>query len=125
LEREIALAVAGAYPWRLRPPEPASPAGAPRLLSLGELEGVRDALADRLSDVRWQIAQHAEAAAERRVLVEKMLAHPKQYKWMRVRDEDSPSCRSWHVRPRYGLIGMLAGWWHVKISSGCPLRVAA
>jgi hypothetical protein len=25
------------------------------------------------------------------------------------------------VRPRLGLIGMLAGWWHVKLSSGCPL----
>jgi hypothetical protein len=27
----------------------------------------------------------------------------------------------WHVRPRLGLVGMLAGWWQVKLSSGCPL----
>jgi hypothetical protein len=25
------------------------------------------------------------------------------------------------VRPRLGLIGMLCGWWQVKLSSGCPL----
>jgi hypothetical protein len=25
------------------------------------------------------------------------------------------------VRPRLGLIGMLMGWWQVKLSSGCPL----
>ncbi len=31
------------------------------------------------------------------------------------------SLRHWHVRPRYGLLGMLMGWWRVKISSGCPL----
>lgn len=30
----------------------------------------------------------------------------------------------WQVRPRLGLIGMLAGWWHVKLSSGCPLVTA-
>ena len=25
------------------------------------------------------------------------------------------------VRPRLGLVGMLMGWWQVKLSSGCPL----
>jgi len=30
-------------------------------------------------------------------------------------------CGVYQVRPRLGLIGMLAGWWHVKLSSGCPL----
>ena len=28
--------------------------------------------------------------------------------------------RRYVVRPRLGLIGMLAGWWEVKLSSGCP-----
>ena len=32
-----------------------------------------------------------------------------------------PGCGEYRVVPRLGLIGMLAGWWHVKISSGCPL----
>jgi hypothetical protein len=30
-------------------------------------------------------------------------------------------CGVWQVRPRLGLIGMLMGWWQVKLSSGCPL----
>ena len=30
-------------------------------------------------------------------------------------------CGVYQVRPRLGIIGMLAGWWHVKLSSGCPL----
>ena len=29
-------------------------------------------------------------------------------------------CGVWEVRPRLGLIGMLSGWWQVKLSSGCP-----
>ena len=33
-------------------------------------------------------------------------------------------CGVWHVRPRLGLIGMLMGWWQVKLSSGCPLSPA-
>ena len=31
----------------------------------------------------------------------------------------------WYVKPRLGLIGMLMGWWEVKLSSGCPLAPAA
>ena len=124
LERDLGVAVAGAYP-RLDPPAPVPGAAGPRLLSLGELEAIRDALADRLRDVRAKVAEDAEVQEQRRVLLEKMLANPRRYKWMLIRDEDTPSCRTWHVRPRYGLIGMLAGWWHVKLSSGCPLAAAA
>ena len=36
-------------------------------------------------------------------------------------DVGEPGCGVWHVRPRLGLIGMLMGWWQVKLSSGCPL----
>ncbi len=46
---------------------------------------------------------------------------------MRVsnREIGEPGCGVWHVRPRLGLIGMLMGWWEVKLSSGCPLAAAA
>ena len=30
-------------------------------------------------------------------------------------------CRHWHSRPRWGILGMLLGWWRVRLSSGCPL----
>jgi hypothetical protein len=68
-------------------------------------------------------ARVADRAAAKRLLVEDMLLRPRDFKWVRVSNEDlgETGCKSWHVRPRLGLIGMLAGWWHVKISSGCPL----
>ena len=51
-----------------------------------------------------------------------MIAEPEQHKWVRsrTRTSASPGCKYWHSRPRLGLIGMLLGWWRVKISSGCP-----
>ena len=35
-------------------------------------------------------------------------------------DVGEPGCRDWHVRPRFGLLGMLMRWWRVIVSSGCP-----
>jgi hypothetical protein len=121
LERDLTLTATSAYP-RLPLPSVAGRAG-PRLLSLGELEAVRDDLADRLSDLRADRAALADRQAGKRVLIEKMLLDPGHYRWVRVTNEEigEPGCKNWHVRPRLGLIGMLAGWWHVKISSGCPL----
>ena len=83
---------------------------------------MRDDLADRLAEVREQAAAQAERQSEARLLIERMLLDPGAYRWVRVANEDigEPGCKHWHVRPRLGLIGMLAGWWHVKISSGCP-----
>ena len=58
-----------------------------------------------------------------------MLAAPAGLKWVRVSRDDigEPGCGHWHSRPRLGPIGMLMGWWRVKVSSGCPLagRLAA
>jgi hypothetical protein len=59
--------------------------GGPRLLSVDELEQIRDGLAARIQDV------------------------------------GEPGCKHWHSTPKWGPIGMLLGWWRVKISSGCPL----
>ena len=90
-------------------------AGGPRLLSLGELEVVRDHLA---------AAPEAAAAPDEsaRVLLERMLADPPAHRWARVplAALGQPGCGAYVVRPRLGLIGMLAGWWEVKLSSGCP-----
>jgi hypothetical protein len=89
--------------------------GVPRLLSLGELERVRDALA-----ARRQPAPAPDPAA--RVLLERMLADPGGHRRARVplAALGEPGCGAYMVRPRLGLIGMLAGWWQVKLSSGCP-----
>lgn len=105
----------------------ASPA--PRLLDLGELEGVRDDLADRVAEARRALVERRRFEEERRQLVDRMLAAPQDFKWVRVSRQDLglPGCGHWHSRPRLGPIGMLMGWWRVKISSGCPLpgRLAA
>ena len=49
--------------------------------------------------------------------------HTAQHRFARVscRELGEPGCGVWQVRPRLGLIGMLMGWWQVKLSSGCPL----
>jgi hypothetical protein len=52
-----------------------------------------------------------------------MKLEPARFKHVRlpVRDLGQGGCGVWHVRPRLGLIGMLAGWWQLTLSSGCPL----
>jgi hypothetical protein len=95
----------------------------PRLLTLGELERVRDALAARLADARRVLDQRGEREEASRALLERMLLEPGRYKFVRIanRDLGEGGCGVWQVRPRLGLIGMLMGWWQVKLSSGCPL----
>ena len=120
LEAETTALVAEAFPFALDLPVVGG--SGPRILSLAELEVRRDAMVNRLEDGRALLSSLRASQQDAKGLVEKMLADPKAYKWLRVsRDElGLDGCGHWHVRPRLGLIGMLAGWWHVKISSGCP-----
>jgi hypothetical protein len=101
----------------------------PRVLDLGELERVRDALADRVAVVRGELAEQDEVESHNRELLRRMLASPADYKWVQVSRDDIgvPGCGHWHSRPRLGPLGMLMGWWRVRVSSGCPLagRLAA
>jgi hypothetical protein len=121
LEREHAALLAASYP-RLDPGPPVSSLAGPRLLSLGELERVRDALATRVSALgAGAEAQRARQAVALREL-DAMYADPPAHKWRRLTNADlgRPGCTTYHVRPRAGLLGMLMGWWQVKISGGCP-----
>jgi hypothetical protein len=97
--------------------------GGPRLLSVDELERVRDSLAVRLQDVKGRLHDHAYVEEKNRELIEEMAGDPASHKWIRVSNEDigEPGCKHWHSRPRWGPLGLLLGWWRVKISSGCPL----
>jgi hypothetical protein len=101
----------------------------PRALDLGELEAVRDALAARVEDARHALRERDELESDNRALLERMLGAPQDYKWMQISRDDLglPGCGHWHSLPRFGLLGMLMGWWRVRISSGCPLpgRLAA
>jgi hypothetical protein len=97
--------------------------GGPRLLSLGELERVRDELAERLQENRRTLSERTWEEEQKRCLIEEMLLEPEKHHWERVSNAEigEPGCKHWHVRPRHGLLGMLMGWWRVRISSGCPL----
>ena len=97
--------------------------GGPRLLSVDELEKVRDAMAGRIQDVKADLHDYAVVEEANRELIEEMTADPASHKWVRVYNEDigEPGCKHWHAKPRWGPLGMLLGWWRVKISSGCPL----
>jgi hypothetical protein len=133
LERELSGIVADGFP-HIPPPRRAGAnagvsrvrrriGGAPRLLDLEQLECTRDELAGRVQLARRATAERVELETRSRELLERMKREPARYKFVRlpVRDLGEGGCGVWEVRPRLGLIGMLAGWWQVKLSSGCPL----
>jgi hypothetical protein len=138
LERQLATLTAATFPrrpaaydgsvtsaagvepaaWRAR----GAAAAGPRLLSLGDLERLRDALATRLAAERQAAAGEAARQARARDELHRMLADPAAHRWRRLTNADlgRPGCTTYHVRPRAGLLGLLMGWWQVKISGGCP-----
>jgi hypothetical protein len=123
LERELSYAFVTAYPMGGLAPVPAASRRDPHLLDLGELERARDELAERLRGARVTISERADAQAASRLYLERMLLEPGKHRFQRIYCSDlgEPGCGAWQVRPRLGLIGMLMGWWQVKLSSGCPL----
>jgi hypothetical protein len=125
LERECSAIVADAFP-HISPAQVLDAMGeavdGPCLLTLEKLERTRDRLAGRGQDIRRLAVERAEHERSSRELLERMKLEPGRYKFMRlpVRDLGQSGCGVWEVRPRLGLLGMLAGWWQVKLSSGCP-----
>jgi hypothetical protein len=122
LEEELAQLFCSTWPrkgfeWGVRP------RAGPRLLSLAELEALRDDLASRVSRSRRALSDRTWVEEQNRRLIEEMLLEPGRHRWVRVRNEDigEPGCKHWHVRPRWGLLGMVVNWWRVVVSSGCPL----
>jgi hypothetical protein len=123
IEVQLADCVATAFPTGEAVPFAVAGAQGPRLLGIGELERVRDDLAARLAEARQALTACGLAPERARVRLERMLLAPGRHKFERVAAADlgEGGCGVYQVRPRLGLIGMLAGWWHVKLSSGCPL----
>jgi hypothetical protein len=123
LEEESVGLLCSAWPRRGLDLLPATPLCAgPRLLTLGELEELRDALVKHVRRGRSTLDERGLAEERNRRLIEEMLLHPESHHWVHVSNEDigEPGCRHWHVRPRWGLLGMLMRWWRVVVSSGCP-----
>jgi hypothetical protein len=125
LERQLADALVTGFPTHAV--DVAVPGrGGPRLLGLGDLEALRDDLAARLRAARAAIAQRAERHRQATLLLESMYADPAAHRFVRLPRAElgMAGCGSYEVRPRLGLVGMLMGWWQVKLSSGCPLATA-
>jgi hypothetical protein len=122
LEEELAGLFRSAWPRHGLAWGSGVPTGGARLLGLGELEALRDELAERVQAAQQELAERARGEEEQRRTVEEMLLDPERHRWARVTNEDlgEPGCKSWHVRPRFGVLGMLLRWWRVVVSSGCP-----
>jgi hypothetical protein len=92
------------------------------VLDVGDLEALRDELAGRVEEIRHALSERAKEEEEKRLQLEDTLAKPSEHKWVHISNDDlgEPGCKHYHSTPRLGLIGMLMGWWRVKISSGCP-----
>jgi hypothetical protein len=122
LERELSAIVADGFP-HLAAASGAPACTGPCLLGLEQLETLRDQLAGRVQELRRRTQARAEHELRARELLERMKLEPGRYKFVRlpVTDLGQRGCGVWEVRPRFGLIGMLAGWWELKLSSGCPL----
>ena len=128
LERDLAGTLVSAFGFG--PVDAATTPGpsarGPRMLGLGELEALRDDLTGRLRAARLQLEARGLEQEEQRVRLERMLLEPGKHRFETVSNKQlgEGGCGVWQVRPRLGLIGMLAGWWHVKLSSGCPRPTA-
>jgi hypothetical protein len=123
LEEESVGLFCSAWPRKGLDLPPARPPGAgPRLLSMGELEELRDGLVEQVGRGRAALGERGRAEEQKRRLIEQMLLDPESHRWVHVSNEDigEPGCTHWHVRPRWGPLGMLMRWWRVVVSSGCP-----
>lgn len=128
LERELAQLVSDGFADAgdrrpIAPPARSRRWGAsPRLLTFAELEAQRDDLVARVADARaHRRARRAEIEGAR-ALLEEVRRAPERHRFARIRlaELGEPGCGAYQVKPRLGIIGMLAGWWQVKLSSGCP-----
>jgi hypothetical protein len=122
LERELSGLVAAGFPHVAGVEPRAGGAAGPHLPDLGELEQTRDRLVARVHAAQQRTASRVEFERRSRALLERMKLEPGRYRFTRVRATDvgESGCGVWQVRPRLGIVGMLAGWWELTLSSGCP-----
>lgn len=126
LERELAQLASDAF---ADPGDrcPIAPPGATHrrrahLPAFAELEAQRDLLVARVAEARARRAARRADIEQTRAFLEEIRREPERHPYVRIPKADlgEPGCGSYQVRPQRGIIGMLAGWWQVKLSSGCP-----
>jgi hypothetical protein len=124
LERELVEQRCSCWPRTMRGSAvpPPVPGAGPRVLTIGELEAMRDELVSRLATERRALADRLAAEEESRRLREELLLDPAANAGARVSNADvgEGGCGEVRSEPAGGLLGMLMGWWRVVVSSGCP-----
>ena len=92
---------------RRLPPGPSAEGGGARLLSLEELEQMRDGLVHRLQRCRFAGGKQQE---RQRILRERMALEPAKYFGRSVSNAEvgEPGCGRW------------SSWFRLRISGGCP-----
>ena len=120
LERELVTRLPGACP-RLPPA---------RRVALAPARGCSRWASSSACATSWPVASRACAPRRRqaaapgraRALLERMLpTRPPQVGAGLQRRARRARLQALARPPAAGPVGMLAGWWHVKVSSGCPL----
>ncbi|UUY03458.1 hypothetical protein LRS13_22760 [Svornostia abyssi] len=124
LERELAQLMAEGFsdPGDRRVIEQSAEHRRAHLPTFAELVCQRDALIARVAEERTHRAARRTEIARTRAFLEEVRRAPERHPYVRIPRADlgEPGCGSYQVRPKLGIIGMLAGWWQVKLSSGCP-----
>ncbi len=82
LERELAGLFGEAF-GRVELDHRVSAGAQPRILDLGELERLRDELAERVAEARLGLARRARVEAGNRELLREMIGAPAEFKWVR------------------------------------------
>ncbi|GBD45571.1 hypothetical protein HRbin41_00379 [bacterium HR41] len=104
-------------------PEASPSAPMPRLPDLATLERCRDELVARVERLERALACAHRREREMRKLRDEMLRDPRAHAGAVVTNRDcgERGCTTYRSEPRLGLLGLVFGWWRVKVSSGCPL----
>ncbi len=92
------------------------------LAGFAELSATRDELIDLLRSARQAAEREGERQARAHGRRERMLGDPEASRWVSISTTEcgDPGCGETRSVPRFGPIGAIAGWWRVKVSSGCP-----
>ena len=119
LEGTLSAYAEGTRIASLRP----APHPGPHLAAVGELERTRNFLVDVLADLAASAEHRAAERAQARLEREAIVNDPAAHRWERIDTAQlgEPGCRNWHAVPRFSFLGLLMGWWRVKVSAGCPL----
>jgi hypothetical protein len=131
LEHELSSTLADRFPFLPMPQgygaSSSRSSSGPCLPDLAGLERSRDQLAAQVQELRALTRRRNEHERQARELLQLMRLEPGRYRYVRlpVSDLGEGGCGVWEVRPRLGLIGMLAGWWQLTLSSGCPLELGS